>query len=1025
MKNTLEPTSGPAALALGAAPIAAEAGLPTLREPGLASRTRSAPGEAGDRFAVVALCGSAGALEAIEQFFAHLPPLSGLAFVVVLHRLPEPADGAQLTQVLQRFTPLPVAEAQDGQWVRPNHVYLIPADYDLSLLHGSLFLLKPLLPAASRQPIDFFLQTLARDAGERAVCIILSGMGSDGTVGLKLVMESFGMVMVQDPATAACDAMPRAALATEFVDFVLPPAQMPTHLLDYVDRPLDRPARNSTSSSPSQPSHALQKIFLLIRTQTGHDFSFYKRNTVFRRIERRMNAHQIKAFTHYVRYLQENPSEVEQLFQELLIGVTKFFRDAEAFASLKAQLRPLLATKAIDSTVRVWAPGCSTGEEAYSLAMTLFECLDELEPTHRHLKLQIFATDISAAGIAVARAGLYADNLAADVSPERLERFFQKTDYHYQIRKEVRDVVVFALHNINKDPPFIKLDLLVCRNLLIYLSGELQRSLLPMFHYALNPNGLLFLGPSENITGYHDLFQPLDVKWKISRRTATAAALPHLIKFPFSLARRPITAPPTIALMSSPGINHRQNSSFASFAGLIQKMLLQTYAPPAVVIDTKGEILFVNGRTGKYLEPAPGLSSMNLFEMARADLNFEISGAVHRVAATQEPVVVENVRVRTDTGQQQLRLTVRPLTEPAPLAGLLLVVFEDQPTPRRVRQVRREPGADGQYYDALMAALDKELQYTKHRLQTTIEEMESSLEELKSTNEELQSANEELQSTNEEAMTNKEEMQSLNEELMTVNMQYLAKAEELSQSANDMKNLLDATEIATVFLDNDLLIKRFTPPMGRIINLLPGDVGRPLAHFTSSLRHEHLVRDVQQVLDRLTSIETNIQTSKGEWYTMRILPYRSLDNYINGVVITFTDITALKALEARLQEANSYTESLADSVGEPLLALDAGLRVFSANRAFAEAFQENAAELPGQPLATLAGGAWQQHALQEQLQLLLDPDSPETEFENLTLVAEWPRLGRQRVRLYGRQLLHQGQPTGQLLLGVRSLEPVA
>ena len=557
-----------------ASPIAAESVTPK-RASRPTGRSKNGHPQPAEKFAVVALCGSAGALEALERFFSRLPPRSGLAFVIVMHRLPDPPDGTQLTQVIQGFTPLPVAEAADGMRLRPNHVYLIPADQDLSLLHGSLYLLKPTQPASHRQPIDFFLQTLAKDVGERAVCVILSGMGSDGTVGLKLVMENFGMVMVQDPNTAACDGMPRAALATEFVDFVLPPELLPAQLLDYVERPLDsRPARDPDAASASQPAHALQKIFLLIRTQTGHDFSFYKRNTVFRRIERRMNSHQIKEFTHYVRYLQENPAEVEQLFHELLIGVTKFFRDAEAFVSLKTHLRALLATKAAESTVRVWAPGCSTGEEAYSLAMTLRECLDEVEP-RRHLRLQIFATDISAEGIVRARAGEYADNIVADVSPERLERFFQKTDGGFQIRKEVRDVVVFALHNINKDAPFIKLDLLVCRNLLIYLSAELQKSLLPVFHYALNPNALLFLGPSENITGYHDLFQPLDVKWKILRRTATAAALPHLMKFPFSLGRL-AAAPRTATLMSPSAANHRHTNSFA---GLIQKNLLLSLRP--------------------------------------------------------------------------------------------------------------------------------------------------------------------------------------------------------------------------------------------------------------------------------------------------------------------------------------------------------------------------------------------------------------------------------------------------------------
>ncbi len=1019
MKSPAAP-AGEASLNKVAVPIDSESVTPKPTRSSKGLRTRDGRGLSGDKFSVVALCGSAGALEAFEKFFARLPASPGMAFVVVLHRPAQPEQSQQLTQVLQGFTPLPVLEARDGLRVRPNQVYVIPADYDLSLLHGSMFLLKPTQPPGRRLPIDFFLQTLAKDVGDRAVCIICSGLGTDGIIGLKMVMENFGMVMAQDPETALFDAMPRAAMATEFVDFVLPPELMPAQLLDYVERPLEvRPARDLEAETPSRPAHALQKIFLLIRSQTGHDFSFYKRNTVFRRIERRMNSHQIKEFTHYVRYLQENPREVEQLFQELLIGVTKFFRDAEAFASLKEYLGPLLAAKAVDETVRVWAPGCSTGEEAYSLAMLLFECLDEVAPT-RHLKIQIFATDISAEGIAFARIGQYSENIVADVNPQRLERFFQKTEGHYQIRKEVRDVVVFALHNINKDAPFIKLDLLVCRNLLIYLSGELQKSLLPVFHYALNVKGLLFLGPSENMAGAQDLFQPLDVKWKISRRTSRPASMPHLIKFPFSLARHP-AAPPTTAHMSASASNHRQSTTFAA---IIQKKLLQTYAPPAVVIDAKGEILYVNGRTGRYLEPAPGLSGMNIFEMAREELNFEISGAVHRANQTREDVVVDSVRVRTEAGQQMLRLSVQHLGGSEALAGLLLVVFEDQPTPRKVRLAKRSPQDETQHRDAVVAALDKELQYTKHRLQTTVEEMESSLEELKSTNEELQSANEELQSTNEEAMTNKEEMQSLNEELMTLNMQYLAKTEELSQAANDMKNLLDATEIAIIFLDNDLVIKRFTPPVGRIISLVPGDVGRPLGHFTSSLRYEHLLRDVQLVLDRLTSIEVNIQTTRGEWYTMRILPYRSLDNYINGAVITFTDITALKLLETRLQDHARFTDSMQATVREPQVALTGDLLVLSVNQAFAELLHQPVADLVGHSLLSLGGGAWQHPPLLQQLRVLLDPATSATEFDGLALRLVLPGQPAQPVLLYGRRLLHEGQPTGQVMLGVRA-QPAA
>ncbi|MDO7851750.1 CheR family methyltransferase [Hymenobacter convexus] len=965
-----------------------------------------------DKFRLVGLGGSAGSLAAFEQFFMAMPPDSGMAFVVVTHLSPN--QESALASVLGQFTRMPVLEAEDGLRVRPNHVYVIPPNRDMSILHGTLLLFAPTQPPGRRLPIDFFFQSLAKDARERAVCVVCSGLGSDGTLGLKMVMENFGMVMVQDPATAEFDAMPRSALATEFVDYVLPAEQLPAKLLEYVRNPASRPGREEPESS-SKPAHALQKIFLLIRARTGHDFSFYKRNTVFRRIERRMNSHQIREFTHYVRYLQETPDEVEALFKELLIGVTKFFRDREAFENLKGRLLPLLRQKPADSTVRVWAPGCSTGEEAYSLAMTLLECLDGVDRS-KYLKIQIFATDINPDGIDFARSGLFTENIVADVSPERLRRFFTKSEEGYRIKKEVRDVVVFAVHDLNKDAPFTKLDLLVCRNLLIYLSAELQRNLIPIFHYALSPNGLLFLGPSENLTGFQDLFQTLDVKWKISRRTDTPASVSRLAAFPFTLARQQAPSAPTSA--SGP-MNPHSVRKEGPFASLVQRVLLRQYTPPAVVINGKGEIMYVNGRTGRYLEPAPGLGGMNLFDMAREELNYELSAAVHKASTTREPVTADHVKLRLDTGVQLVRLTVKPLEESEQLAGLLLVVFEEQPTPRKVRlgkaALAADPGPDAQFQ-----ALEKELQYTKHRLQTTIEEMESSVEELKSTNEELQSANEELQSTNEEAMTNKEEMQSLNEELMTLNMQYLSKTEELSQAANDMKNLLDATEIATIFLDNDMVIKRFTPPVHRIISLLPADVGRPITHFAHTLRHESLEKDLQLVLDRLVTVEANIQTTRGEWYAMRILPYRTLDNYIGGAVITFTDITGLKNLETRLQESTRFAESIVETMREPLLVLDSQQRVLAVSQAFATLFGLNAAEVKGQPLRELDGGAWQQAGLRQRLDAALA--EPGQAFDDVEFTADFPGAGRRTLRIYGRALTSHGTPMGPLLLGVEVVE---
>ncbi|GAC1587854.1 MAG: chemotaxis protein CheB [Hymenobacter sp.] len=963
--------------------------------------------DATDKFPLVGLGGSAGSLAAFERFFLAMPPDSGMAFVVVTHLSPDQESG--LTQVLRHFTKMPVVEASDGLRVRPNHVYVIPPNRDMSILHGILLLFAPTQPTGRRLPIDFFFQSLAKDARERAVCIICSGLGTDGTLGLKMVMENFGMVMVQAPETAEFDSMPRSALATEFVDYVLPAEQLPAKLLDYVRHPDTRPRREEAESS-AKPAHALQKIFLLIRAQTGHDFSFYKRNTVFRRIERRMNAHQIQEFTHYVRFLQENPPEVDALFKELLIGVTKFFRDREAFEQLQARLLPLLRQKPADSTVRVWAPGCSSGEEAYSLAITLLENLDGVD---QHLRLQIFATDINPEGIEQARAGVYGDNIVSDVSPERLRRFFTKTEGGYAIKKEVRDAVVFAVHDLNKDAPFTRLDLLVCRNLLIYLSADLQKNLIPVFHYALNPGGVLFLGPSENLAGFQELFQPLDVKWKLSQRTDAPSSISRLANFPFTLDRQ--HAPPAPVYVSGP-VTAPAARKEGPFAALVQRVLLRQYTPPAVVINSKGEILYVNGRTGRYLEPAPGMGGMNLFGMAREDLNYELSEAVHQALATRHDVVADHVKLRLDSGVQLLRLTVKVLEEAEHLDGLLLVVFEEQPTPRKVRlgkaSLATDPG-----HDAQVQALEKELQYTKHRLQTTIEEMESSVEELKSTNEELQSANEELQSTNEEAMTNKEEMQSLNEELMTLNMQYLSKTEELGHAANDMKNLLDATEIATIFLDNEMVIKRFTPPVHRIVSLLPADVGRPITHFANTLRYETLARDVQQVLDRLVTVEANIQTTQGEWYDMRILPYRTLDNYISGAVITFTDITALKTLEAQLQETTRFAESIVETMREPLLVLDAGLHVLAISQAFAQLFALEPALVKGQPLRELDGGAWQQAVLRQRLsEALRHPAEP---FEDFHFKADFPGAGPRELLIYGRCLTSHGAQTGHLLLGVQ------
>ena len=1032
--------ANPAAAAAAAAASGGAVGAVAAALPRTDARPDTGPAEG---FGVVGLGGSAGSLAGLEQFFGALPADCGLAFVVVTHLSPEHESG--LATVLQHFTSLPVFEITDGLRLRPNAVYVIPPNRDLSLLHGALLLFEPTQPKGRRLPIDFFFQSLAKDARERAVAIVFSGMGSDGAVGVKVVMENFGMVMAQEPAAAEYPSMPQAAIATGFVDYALPADQLPARLLAYVRRPLLARARPATEAAAGQPDYSLHRVFALIREQTGHDFSPYKRNTVLRRIERRMNALRLPDFARYVQYLHGQPPEVEALFRELLIGVTKFFRDPAAFAALAPLLAARFAEKEPRATVRVWAPGCSTGEEAYSLAMLLLEEIEAQQP-RCYLRLQLFATDLNPDGVAQARTGRYPANIVADVSPERLRRFFIPLENgQFQVSKELRETVIFAPHDLNKDAPFTRLDLLVCRNLLIYFGLRLQRGLIPLFHYALAPGGLLFLGPSESLNGFTDLFDPLDAKWKIFRRTAAVVRMARVRSQPFVLplpAAVPATPlPPPVSPASFPSLmdSALTRKDPAPFAALVQHELLRTFVPAAVVIEPKGLILYVHGRTGRYLAPAPGPGTLNVFDMALPELQHPLARLAAQAQAAQQPVLSAPLAVPTATGPQRVRLHVQPLAEPgaapgggASAATWLLVVFEElsplPPVPVPARRGGAKTGAAQAEAEAAateaaaqsaaaVAAIGQELSFTRHRLQTTIEELESSVEELRSTNEELQSTNEELQSTNEESMTNKEEMQSLNEELLTLNTQHQSKTEELGQAANDIKNLLDATGIATIFLDNDLLIKRYTPSIGHVLPLQPSDVGRSISHFAASLNYEQLGPAVQQVLDRLTPHEANVQVSAGDWFALRILPYRTLDNYISGAVLTFANITPLKTLEAQLQRTTAFAESIIATMPEPVLILDANLRVVQASQAFATTFGGTVAGLRGQPLALLHDGAWAAPALRRHLLALLSPAAPP--FDELPLETEFPDYGLRQLRLTGRCVLSEGVPTGNLLLSVR------
>jgi two-component system, chemotaxis family, CheB/CheR fusion protein len=851
---------------------------------------------------VVGIGASAGGLAAFEAFFSGMPADTdpGIAFVLVQHLAPD--HKSILTDLVKRYTRMKVFEVADGMAVQPNCAYIIPPNRDMALLNGTLQLLEPAAPRGHRLPIDFFFRSLAQDQRERAIGIVLSGTGSDGTQGVRAIKGEGGMAMAQNPKSTEYEGMPTSAIATGLVDYVLPAAEMPAQLIAYVAHAL---GKASLPVSPQGPrsEDKLKKIFLLLRAQTGHDFSQYKQSTVARRVDRRMAVHQIERLDDYVRYLQQTPADVEALFRDLLIGVTSFFRDPEAFGALQDHaISALFAGKSTGALIRIWVPGCSTGEEAYSLAILLQERMEELK---RDFKLQVFATDIDRRAIDCARTGIYPASIAGDISPERLARFFsQEPDGSaYRIQKSIRDRVIFSEQDVIKDPPFSKLDLISCRNLLIYMGGGLQKKLFPLFHYALNPGGMLFLGTSETVGEFVDLFSTLDRKSKLYQRREEVAGALRTGSLPLLPGDGPVIRPSGKAPVESK----------VPVRELTERALLQQYAPPSVVVNERGDILYLHGRTGKYLEPAPGEAGMNILKMAREGLRADLATALHKAVAIKAPVRHPGLRIRTNGDFTVVDLTVQPVpagSDSEGAARLFLVVFEDAPAPGpqlcekvAVLDAGGEPGESTTAVDARVATLKQELRAKEEYLQTTNEELATSNEELKSANEEMQSVNEELQSTNEELETSKEELQSVNEELGTVNNELQNRVADLSRSNNDMNNLLAGTGIGTIFVDHQLRIQRFTPTVTQVINLILTDVGRPVSHIVSNLvNYDRLAADVREVLDSLVPKEVEVQTQTGTWYLLRIRPYRTLENVIEGAVITFTEITEIKQAQAALRE---------------------------------------------------------------------------------------------------------------------------
>ena len=844
-------------------------------------------------FPIVGIGASAGGLEALEAFLKNVPAGCGMAFVIIQHL--DPTHRGIMPELLQRDTGMKVVQVRDRTMVKPECVYVIPPNKDMSLLHGVLHLLAPAAPRGLRLPIDFFFRSLAVDRTDQGIGVILSGMGSDGTLGLRTIKEQAGLVLVQEPTSAKFDGMPRSAIDAGLADIVAPVEELPGRIIAYLQHAPVPPRKDALLEDRSQG--AVEKVVILLRSHTGHDFSQYKRNTLHRRIERRMGIHQITRLPMYVRYLQENSQELDLLFKELLIGVTNFFRDPIVWEKLATEVLPaLLAERTPGSTLRAWIPGCSTGEEAYSLAMVFQEATERIKPK-ANFTLQIFATDLDPDAIERARQGLFPANIAADVSAERLERFFVQEDRGYRVRKAIRERIIFAPQDLIMDPPFTKLDLLSCRNLLIYLTAEVQKKLIPLFHYSLLPGGILILGSAETTAGAIDLFTPEAGNSRIFRRTQPSSRT-ELVDFPPSFgvrtrSGRDIAPPPKVS---------------ASLQTLADQLILQRYAPPAVLVNDKGDIFYVSGHTAKFLEPAAGKANWNLFVMARETLRYELSSGFQRALRQKERILLPGLRIVTDSVEQRIDVSIQQLDSPGALHGLVIIVFSEVPT---VAVLKSKPATGPVDPDRIQLA-DVEAELLRFRTEASVIHAE-----MQALQEQSRAANEELQSTNEELTTSKEEMQSLNEELQTVNAELQAKVEELSRASNDMRNLLNSTDIATLFLDRNLHVRRFTPQATQIFKLIAADEGRPITDLACELRYPDLSVDAQEVLRTLTSVEKPIEASEGRWFSVRIMPYRTADDRIDGVVITFANITAAKTLEGKLRQQQAGLEKdVADQAGD-------------------------------------------------------------------------------------------------------------
>ncbi len=932
--------------------------------------------ETADTFPIVALGASAGGLEALESFFSNMPAEPGLSFVVIQHL--SPGAKSVMRELLQAKTKMAVHHVENGTKIEPNRVYVNPPGMEVSLLGRTLHSTEPRLDKAPLFPIDSFFRSIAVNEKERAICVILSGTGTDGTLGLKAVKEEGGVVIVQDVHQAKFDGMPRSAVGTGLVDMILPVEKMAEGILSYVKRPYII-VTEKDGPGPKTLQNLIERILLLIRDRTGVDFTDYKPSSISRRVERRMAMHQIDSMEDYLRYLEENPSEAEALQKDFIIGVTRFFRDPEAFEVLSERvLSELIQKKRQNSTLRIWVPGCSTGEEAISIAILFSEYMEKL---NLHRSVQIFATDIDPSAIDRARLGEHPESIASDVSEERLERFFVKSGHSYRIKKSIREMIVYAVQNIAQDTSFSKLDLISCRNVLIYMGMKLQRKILPLFHYSLNEGGYLFLGSSESIGRFDDLFSTIETHFKIYQRKDLGSRI--------WAETLPQTQEVYAAMLPTQGRRDHKNEDFGHLGA---KAIVDLFAPSYVIVDEEYEILYSNGAVEKYLKLPEGEPSFNILKMARENLRLKLELALYEAARDAKPVRIGNLEMGEREKYRIFDLAVNPLTEPK---GLSVVAFIEKAAPKKLKG--KNKSASSEDFDPHIARLEQELQASRERLQATVEEVEASNEELKSANEELQSTNEELNTLNSELQ------RSLNS---------------VSELKNDLNNLLSSTEIATIFLDNRLHIRRFTPLTTRIFNLIERDIGRSIGDITSKIAGLNLLKEASEVLDTLHRESLEILDDDGNWFSVRVLPYRTIDNVIDGVVINIVDITEVKRIQMLAEDAGAYAKSIVEAVREPLLVLNGDFRVVSGNKAFYETFKTSRQESEGVSFYELGSGQWNIPELRELLERIIPEKSS---FQDLRLERDFPLIGHRVMVLNARRIEQKGSRPHLILLAMEDI----